>query len=197
MIAVVPEGVEQRSDAAASDEGHDDVDSVGRLDLRPQLVPQIRLAGRVREERRVEQWDQWLGNRLRVAIGSAAEDRVQHRRRIDGRSRGVDLDQLAETVEERTGHLDADTGTIGLADVGQGTLDLSTQMPGDPVGSLSGVEHPLLGRQSFGQRLQARLEPFSDEDLVQARRELLHGPNATSSPQSLQGSLARSRFCHR
>ncbi len=174
-LAVAAEGVEQGSDAAAADEGHDDVDAVGRLDLGPQLAPQVRLARRVGEQRRVEQRDQRLGDRLGAAIGPVAEDGVQHCRRIDWRSRGVDVDQVAESVEQRTSHLDADSGSFCFTDIGERTFDLTAEVPGDPIGGLGGVERPLLGRRSIGQRVQARLQPIGDEDFVQARRQLLHG----------------------
>ena len=72
------EGVEQRSDAAAADERHDDVDRVGRLDLRAQLVPQARLARRVGEQRRVEQRDERLVDR-RPAMPSGRRRRTAWR----------------------------------------------------------------------------------------------------------------------
>jgi hypothetical protein len=101
---------------------------------------------------------------------------VQHCRRLDRRRRGVDRDQIAQSVEQSTGHLDADSRSIGLAYIGERTLDLAAEVPGDPVGSLGRVECTLVGRQGVGQCLQSRPEPFGDEDLVQARRQFLHGP---------------------
>jgi hypothetical protein len=71
-LAVTPQGIEQRTDAAASDERHDDVDRVRRFDLGSELVPQARLAGCVREEGRVEQGDERLVDLVGLSVGTPA-----------------------------------------------------------------------------------------------------------------------------
>ena len=76
-FAVTTERREKRVDAAASDEGHDDIDGVGRIDFGVELVEQARLAGRVGEKRGVEEWDERFSDRLRGSVGSPFEDRVQ------------------------------------------------------------------------------------------------------------------------
>jgi hypothetical protein len=82
---------------------------------------------------------------------------VQHRRRIDRGDQGVDLDQIAEAVEQRPGHLDTDPGSICVADVGECSLNLAAQVPGDAIGGLGGVERPLCTRQGTCKSVQARL----------------------------------------
>ena len=76
-FTVAAQRVEERSDAAAPDERHHDVDRVGRLDLGPQLTPQRRLAGRIGEQRRVEKRDQRPSDRYRRAVRVAAKDGMQ------------------------------------------------------------------------------------------------------------------------
>jgi hypothetical protein len=115
--AVASERVEQGSDAASADEGHHDVDPVGRFDLGAELVPEVRLTRCVGEQRRVEQWDERCAQLLGVAVGSPAEDGVQHRGWIDRRGRGVDVEQVTQPVEQGPGHLDSDPGSVGLTDI--------------------------------------------------------------------------------
>ena len=67
-LTVGAERIEHRRDPAAPNEGHDDVDAVGGMDLGQHLVADARLAGRVRQERRVEEWNQWRGNRFCAPI---------------------------------------------------------------------------------------------------------------------------------
>jgi hypothetical protein len=53
-LTVRAERVEHRRDPATSDEGHYDIDSVGRVDLCQHLITDARLARRIRQQRCVE-----------------------------------------------------------------------------------------------------------------------------------------------
>jgi hypothetical protein len=75
---VVTERAEHRADARPANEGHDDVDAVGGVDLRQDLTSDPRLARRVREQRRVEERDERLRQGLRCAVRESPEDRAQH-----------------------------------------------------------------------------------------------------------------------
>ena len=97
-------GVEQRGDPAAPDEGHHDVDRVGRLDLRAQLVPQRR----VRPAR-------WSAASCRAAGSAARRSARACRRGCGGGARAapspdrperaaVRRHELAQAIEERSGH---------------------------------------------------------------------------------------------
>jgi hypothetical protein len=48
-------------------------------------------------------------------------------------------------------------------------------VPGDPVGDFGGVERSLLGRKRVGESVKAGLQRIGDEDLVETRRQLVHG----------------------
>lgn len=60
---------------------------------------------------------------------------MQHHRWIEWHDRRIHLEKLAESIEEPPCHPDADAGSIGLTDIGHGPLDLTAQVPGDPVGA--------------------------------------------------------------
>src|SRR5262249_43961605 len=65
-------------DACQADEGHDDVDPVCRFDLCLDLVTNARFPGRVSEERRVEQRDQWPKYEFQTPVRKLASDGAQH-----------------------------------------------------------------------------------------------------------------------
>lgn len=90
-LTVGAQGVEERSDAAAVDEGHHQVDAVGGVDLGEDLVAHARLAGRIGQERRVEEWDEGLRDGLGVAVGEredGLEDVGGGRRALGGEGSG-------------------------------------------------------------------------------------------------------------
>jgi len=63
------ERIEHGRDPAAPDERHDDIDPVGRVDLREHLVAHAWLARRVGQEGRVEERDERCRDRLRPTVG--------------------------------------------------------------------------------------------------------------------------------
>jgi hypothetical protein len=58
----------QRGDTAASDKGHHYVDAIGRPYLCEYLMTHARLARRIRQKRRVQQWDQRFRNEIRPTV---------------------------------------------------------------------------------------------------------------------------------
>ena len=81
------EHVDQRPHAAPADERHDDVDRVGRRDLGAELMADSRLAGRVREDRRVEQRRERPLKPLWRSIRQTLQQRDQHTCGIESSSR--------------------------------------------------------------------------------------------------------------
>ena len=61
---------------------------------------------------------------------------MEHHRRIDGHGGPVHLNQVAKSAEKRPGDLEPDLSTLVVANVGECSLDLATEVPGDPVWSL-------------------------------------------------------------
>ena len=100
---------------------------------------------------------------------------MQDRRRVDRRGRGIHLDHVSESVEQGPGDLDPDAGSVRLADVGERPLDLATAMPRDPVRGLRCTQLPLLWRHGIDERVESLPQPFCVENLVEAKRQLLHG----------------------
>ncbi len=101
---------------------------------------------------------------------------MQHRRWLD-RQRRVDLDQVAEAVEQRPGDRQADLDSLVITDVGERPFDLAAQVPGDPIRRLRRPQRPLLARQSFAQPVELRLQCLGDERLLEPRPQLLHTRN--------------------
>lgn len=71
------------------------------MNLRAKLVAQRRLAPRVRQQRRVQQWGQWCVECLRGAIGVTPQDRGQHPCGIEGQ-----IDVSVDRVGQLTEHVD-------------------------------------------------------------------------------------------
>jgi hypothetical protein len=148
---VRPQRLEQRLDAAATDEGHDEVDAVGRRDLREHLAPDTRLARCVGQERRVEQRDE---RRARRYHGTLGEERGGL-----GRA-GGELDQPSRELGP---HRHALVVSEGL----ERTLDDATDMEGDAVRSLRGMERTFLDEQRRRPR-ELGLERLGDQSLVES-----------------------------
>ena len=168
VLAVSAQRGDQRVDAAAADEGHQDVDFVGGFDFGVELVQQPRLAGRIGQQGGVQQWDQRLGDRLRCAVGPAAKDRVQDLARFDRYFGGFGLHDLREPGDEVASHLDADPDSLAVPDRLQRALDAPAQVQRDAVGRLGGVElaagpQPLVPGLEFGSKC------LGDELFVEAR----------------------------
>ena len=125
------------------------------------------------------------------AVGPAPEDGVQHRRRIDRRALRVRRDELAEPIEQRTGDAKPDLDAVLVADVEQRSLDLPAQVPGDPIRRLSAVQRSLVDRQPLGQLVELSPQPLGDEQLVQTRPQLRHGPTLRSGAQEATATQAR------
>jgi len=78
-----PEGIGKRTDATPADERHDNVDCVCGGNLGAEFVPHCRLAGRIREDGRIEQRSEWALDCLRSAIRELLEQRNQHLPRVE------------------------------------------------------------------------------------------------------------------
>jgi hypothetical protein len=163
---VTPESIKEWADPAPTDEGHHDVDFVSRVNLRSQLAPQRRLAGRVREQGRIEQWDQGHVESRRRAIWSTSQDAVQYRRRIHGSSARVGFDEFAKPIDEGTSHSKSDVDSMLVADIEKRTLDLPAHVPGDPIGCVRAVEQPFIDWQSQGEVVELRAQTLGDKHLV-------------------------------
>ena len=60
--------VQQWCDTALSNERHYDVDAIRRVHFGKHLAPNSRLAGGVRQESGIKQWNEWLRDRFSSAI---------------------------------------------------------------------------------------------------------------------------------
>lgn len=187
-FAVPSECLGQRVDATAADECHDQVDLVGRLDLGSELVDQVGLSRRARQQCRVEQRDERLADRLGRTIGTFAEDRMEDGCRIHRERRPIDLDQLAEPVEQRPSHPKPDLDPIVVSDVAERRVDLAAQVPSDPIRGLGRAERALLYRQLVRERVELCLQPLRDERLVQSRAQLIHAGKLRAERDAVVGT---------
>ena len=122
-----------------------------------------------------------LGGR---AVGIATQHRVQHGRGIDRQRAAVRLDELTETIEQRTCHPKPDLHTVLVADVEQGPLDLPAHVPGDPIRRISAVQRSLVDRQVLRQLVELSPQPLRDEQLVESRPQLRHATTLRSGCRS-------------
>ncbi len=135
-LTVATKRGEQRVDAAAPDERHDDVDGIGRIDLGIELVQQSGLTGRIGEKGRVEQWNERLGNRLWCAVGPTLEDGVQDLARLDRCGGRVGFNEFGKSLDELACHLDPDLDAVGVTNTAERLPDLPAQMKRDPIRGL-------------------------------------------------------------
>ena len=141
-FAVTPERIEQGPDAGAANERHDDVDAIGRVDLGLDLSADARLAGSVREQRRIEKRNERLGNGLRACVGQEPADAAQHRAWLErplggdpGRSGGP-LDESDDLARER----DGDANALLVRNRPERALDRAAQMQRDAIRSLRAMQ---------------------------------------------------------
>ena len=133
------------------------------------------LAGRVGEQRRVEQRDERLLDRLRACRrGGAGGWRAGPGPGRSGSSLRVGRDELAEPLEEVAGDLDADGDAVVLAHVGERPLDLLAQVPSDPVRRLGAAEGVLLGQQPLVDLLESGAQSLGDKALEESGPEVIH-----------------------
>jgi hypothetical protein len=198
---VATERIEQGRDAAAADERHDNVDGIGRLDLRAKLAPENGFARGVGQQRCIEQRYQGLCEGGPGAIGSAPNDGVEHLRRIEWDGRPVGSDQLAETAQKLPGHGQPDLDPLLVSNAGERLFDLAAEVKRDPVGRLGRAECPLLRGQVLRKSVELDLQAFRDEGLVEsgpssliAEVNLRNGPAPAASGVRLQLMTARERL---
>jgi hypothetical protein len=98
-LAVAPERIYQRADAAPADERHHEVDSVRRRHLGAEFVPNCRLPGRVREDRRVEQRRERPLNRLCPPVRRPLQQRHQDLPRTDELVRSEVVPPICQSLE--------------------------------------------------------------------------------------------------
>ena len=65
---------------------------------------------------------------------------MQHRRRVREVHRRVELDQIAQPIEQCVRQLDSNLDALILTHVEQRQLDLATDVPRNPVGRIGGIQ---------------------------------------------------------
>ena len=178
--------LQQRADAAEAHERHHDVDPVGRVDLGRDLATHVRLAGRVGQQRGVEQRRERLADALRATVRQHPGDGVQHARigrdgvpgALARPARAFDL--VDDAVRERQAPLDAH----GLGQRLDRPRQAAREVQREPVAGLLAPQRPSLGAQRAVEPGDARLERLCDERLVQATGEFGHGRESVGSGSS-------------
>lgn len=169
-IAVPPQALDERGDAAPGDERHEDVDAVGRPDLGADLVADPGLSWRVRQQRRVEQRDERVRDRLGAPVRQAREDRAEE---LGARQRALigelgHLQLLDDDVDEPTGERRSATGALLLGERLDGPLDHAREVKPEPIGGLRGAERTPLGVEAVAQPGELHLERIGDQLLAEA-----------------------------
>jgi hypothetical protein len=94
----------------------------------------------VREQRRVEQWDERLWHRFDTAVQSSAQNGTQHRSRFNRRL-GADVrspDRLIDLIDELSRERDSDGHAVGILNAGDRSLHNSAEMKREAIGRLCG-----------------------------------------------------------
>lgn len=93
-----------------------------------------------------------------------------------GQRSRIDLHELAQSIEQRSGDSDSDLDSIVISDIAQRSVDLPAQVPRDPVRSLSSVQVALLDGQLVREGVELCLQSLGDERLVEAWPQVIHDP---------------------
>ena len=181
LPAVGRNGLHQRRNAAPADEGHHHVDPVGRRDLLEDLPPDPRLPRRVGQQRRIEQRNQRLGDRLRRAVRTESPDRpenLRRRRRDLAGHLGFRPDSV-QRLQEPPRHLETERQPLLLAPRLDGPANQAGEVNRDPVGRL-GLPEPLpQSLQLVAQLFESALEERRQQRLVQAAGRGGHWADST------------------
>jgi hypothetical protein len=148
--------------------------SVGGLHLGAQLAPEAWFAGGIRQQGGVEYRNEWLVNDVWPPIGPPPKNGVKDRRRVDRVGQRIDLHELTKLFEKRVSDRQSDTDAVVVVDVGEGSLDLTTEMPCEPIGRLRRPQRPLLGWHPIAQLVELGLQPLRYEHLIQTSFQLVH-----------------------
>jgi hypothetical protein len=176
-LAVTAERLEQWGDATPADEGHDQVDAVGGVDLGEELMADPRLARSVGEEDRVEQRDDRFGNALGGSVGLPADDGAQHASWLDGSvgpCPGI-CDQGIHLLDEPSGQCDADADALLVIDAGNGALDDAAEVEGDAVGGVGRSQAFFARLETSVEASELRRERLGDQDLIETASVICHG----------------------
>jgi len=84
---------------------------------------------------------------------------VKDCRRVDRVCRRIDLHKFTKLFEERVSEQQSDTDAVVVVDVSEGSLDLTTEMPCEPIGRLRRSQRPLLGWHPIAELVELSLSP--------------------------------------
>jgi hypothetical protein len=162
------ERVGHRRQAAAPDERHHDIDRIRGLDLGVDLIADSRLAGRIRQQRRVEQWNEWLLGPVHRSIRTPRVDGPKHPAGLHRKLSDRPCPRQAgyQISKEASRYLHSDSDPIALWYGVHRSFDLPGQMQSDAVRGISWSQRCVVNEalvevaQQYGERLV-------DQNLVQ------------------------------
>ena len=182
--AVDPQGLHQGPDAAAADEGHHDIDAVGGLNFRPDLVANAGLTGCVRQQRRIEKWDERRRDRFRPAVGQTTYDAAQQLTHRHGPLGGqvTRRGHVPDHVDQAPGEIDAYRRSFTIVDRCNGPADDMRQVQRNSIGRLRRPQVIADGLEALAEPAQLRINRLGDEYFVETSVE------CQARPRSLDGT---------
>ena len=177
---VPAQGVEQGADAAEPHEGHDDVDPVRRVDLRADLLADVGLAGRVRQEGGVQQGGERKGDRLGLTVRQRPPYRLQHpspvqrcvQRRVPGTR--VRIHRLLDLLDDPLRQLDSARDALPLGQAVDRAHQAARQVERQAIARFLPAQRPLGRGQGGVQSLEPGGERAGDQGVVQTSVEIGH-----------------------
>src|SRR5947207_2775304 len=105
-----------------------------------QLVADSGFTWSIREQRRVEKWNERLGHRFDATVRGSAQNSPQDGPRLNWRlgPRLRSTDRLIDLLDKLSGERDTDRDSIRVIHAGDGSLDNPAEMKRDPIGRFGG-----------------------------------------------------------
>jgi|SRR6266576_1914988 len=112
-----------------------------------ELVADSGFTRSIREERRVEKWNERLGHRFDATIRSSAQNRTKDGSRLYRRfEAGLrSTDRLIDLLDELSGERNADGNAVGIIHASYGSLHNPSEMKREPIRRLRGP-HAIVDR---------------------------------------------------
>ena len=112
--------------------------------------------------------DRRVAQELGTGLDGVQDVALAGRRRCRARR----WDQFGESLDQGPSHLDPDAHPVSVAHLGEGLLDLTAQVEGDPIGSLVGTQSSDLGQ--FVQLGDPQLQTLGHQGLVEPGFQVRH-----------------------
>jgi hypothetical protein len=155
--------IQHWSDAAPANECHDDVDAVGRVNLRKHLIADPRLTGGICQQRSIEERNERFSDFFRETVWLSGHHGTQHRSR-HGRALTVCAWNL---FNQATRKRDAYCDPFAIVDIANRTLDHAGKVKSYAVRGLRRSKFGSMDLQPLVKRAQLGFKRLSNQNFIQ------------------------------